>query len=119
MATLVHPSLTNCQALPYSPRFGATPQPGWFARLAATLRRGSARRASDRNWHGSASANCATCACRRPMSGTKSGQPFWRVTRAVLTQAHQRNTEEESSMNAYIDAMAGPASMPCRMSRRR
>jgi uncharacterized protein YjiS (DUF1127 family) len=38
MATLVHPSLTNCQALPYSARYAAPPRSGLFARLIATLR---------------------------------------------------------------------------------
>jgi uncharacterized protein YjiS (DUF1127 family) len=38
MATLVHPSLTNCQALSYSSRFAAPQQPGLLARLTATLR---------------------------------------------------------------------------------
>jgi len=38
MATLVHQSLTNCQALPIPSRFAAPPRPGLFARLTATLR---------------------------------------------------------------------------------
>jgi uncharacterized protein YjiS (DUF1127 family) len=38
MATLVHPSLTNCQALAVSPRFAALPEPGLFPRAASTLR---------------------------------------------------------------------------------
>ena len=37
MATLVHHSLTNCQAVPLSRGFAAPPQPGLFARVGATL----------------------------------------------------------------------------------
>ena len=38
MAALVHQSLTNCQAIPFSSRFAAPPRPGLLARPAATLR---------------------------------------------------------------------------------
>lgn len=38
MATLVHQSLTNCQALALPPRFAAPQQSGLFARLMAALR---------------------------------------------------------------------------------
>jgi uncharacterized protein YjiS (DUF1127 family) len=37
MATLVHPPLTNCQALPLHSDIAAPPRPGLFARLHATL----------------------------------------------------------------------------------
>lgn len=38
MATLVHPSLTNCQAFAGSHRFAAEQKAGLLPRLAATLR---------------------------------------------------------------------------------
>lgn len=81
MATLVHPSLTNCQAQSYVARFATPPRPGLFARVAATLlawqrharEQQELARLSDREM--------------RDMRVSSSDvwheirQPFWRVTR--------------------------------------
>jgi uncharacterized protein YjiS (DUF1127 family) len=37
MAALVQQSLTNCQAVPHSPRYAQPPRRGLFARVTATL----------------------------------------------------------------------------------
>lgn len=81
MATLVHSSLTNCQAQGYLARFAAPPRTGLFARAATTLRA----------WqrHAREQQELARLSERemRDMRVSSSDvwheirQPFWRVTR--------------------------------------
>ena len=81
MATLVHPQLTNCQALSLHSGAAAPPQPGLFARLTATLRLWR-RQAGERQ-------ELALLSDRelRDMSVSSAEawneirQPFWRTTR--------------------------------------
>ena len=80
MATLVHPSLTNCQDLPYSSQFAGRRQPGLLERLAATLRHWE-RRSRERQ-------ELARLSDRelRDMRASSADvwheirQPFWRAT---------------------------------------
>ncbi len=81
MATLVHQSLINSQAVPLSRGYAAPSQPGFFARVGATLRA----------WqrHAREQQELARLSERelRDMRVSSSDvwreirQPFWRVTR--------------------------------------
>lgn len=81
MAALAHQGLTNCQALAYSTRAAAAPQPGLFARLTDTLRQWQ-RRSRERLELASLSEREL-----RDMRASSADvwreirQPFWRSTR--------------------------------------